>query len=74
MNVMERLAGLPPMITVEEASKLLGVSRSAGYRAAAFGQIPTLRVGRKLRVPTAWLLRVLAVVEPDDAAAEAESA
>jgi excisionase family DNA binding protein len=74
MNVMERLAGLPPMITVEEASKLLGVRRSAGYRAAAIGQIPTLRVGRKLRVPTAWLLRVLAVVEPDDAGAEAESA
>src|SRR5437879_1590408 len=46
MNVMERLAGLPPMITVEEASKLLGVSRSAGYRAAAIGQTPTLRGGR----------------------------
>ena len=74
MNATEQLAALPPMITVEEASKLLGVSRSAGYRAAAMGQIPTLRVGRRLRVPTAWLLRVLAVAEPDDAVAEAESA
>jgi excisionase family DNA binding protein len=70
MTAMERLASLPPMISVEETSKLLGVSRSAGYRAAATGQIPTLRVGRRLLVPTPRLLRMLGVVEPDTAAPE----
>jgi excisionase family DNA binding protein len=70
MTAMERLASLPPMISVEETSKLLGVSRSAGYRAAATGQIPTLRVGRRLLVPTPRLLRMLGVVEADKVAPE----
>jgi hypothetical protein len=35
------------------------VSRSAAYRAAQAGQLKTFRLGRKLRVPTAPLLRML---------------
>jgi excisionase family DNA binding protein len=50
---------LPPTISVEHAAKLLGVSRSAAYRAAASGQLPTLAFGRRLLVPTAPLLRML---------------
>jgi excisionase family DNA binding protein len=50
---------LPPTISVEEAAELLGISRSAAYRAAKTGQLRTLRMGRKLRVPTAPLLRML---------------
>ena len=50
---------LPPTITVERAAVLLGVSRSAAYRAAKSGQLKTLRIGRKLLVPTAALLRML---------------
>jgi hypothetical protein len=42
-------------------AKLLGVSRSAAYRAAASGQLPTLAFGRRLLVPTAPLLRMLGV-------------
>jgi excisionase family DNA binding protein len=53
------LGRLPPTISVEEAAGLLGVSRSAAYRAAKAGQLKTLRMGRKLRVPTAPLLRML---------------
>jgi excisionase family DNA binding protein len=56
---MPELAELPPTISVEQAAKLLGVSRSAAYRAAASGQLPTLAFGRRLRVPTAPLLRML---------------
>jgi excisionase family DNA binding protein len=52
---------LPPTISVEHAAKLLGVSRSAAYRAAASGQLPTLAFGRRLLVPTAPLLRMLGV-------------
>lgn len=50
---------LAPTMTVEEAAELLGVSRSSGYRAAAVGEIPTIRIGRRLLVPTKKLLTLL---------------
>jgi excisionase family DNA binding protein len=49
----------PPLITIEDAAKVLNISRSAAYRAAAAGQIPTLRLGRRLWVPIARLRRML---------------
>jgi excisionase family DNA binding protein len=52
---------LPPTISVEHAAKLLGVSRSAAYRAVAAGQLPSLRLGRRIYVPTARLLAMLGV-------------
>ena len=56
---LSRLSDLPPTISVEEAAVLLGVSRSAAYRAAKAGQLRTFRMGRRLLVPTAPLLRML---------------
>jgi excisionase family DNA binding protein len=56
---MPRGADLPPLLSVEQACKLLGVSRSAGYRAAATGDLPTLRWGHRLYVPTVRLLEML---------------
>jgi excisionase family DNA binding protein len=53
------LDSLPLTISVEHAAVLLGVSRSAAYRAAKAGQLVTFRVGRKLLVPTAPLVRML---------------
>jgi len=50
-------------MSVEEAARLLGIGRSAGYRAAANGDLPTLRFGRRLYVPRARLLRMLEGVE-----------
>jgi excisionase family DNA binding protein len=58
MRTLE-LSKLPPTISVEEAAVLLGISRSAAYRAAKAGQLVTFRVGRRLLVPTAPLLRIL---------------
>ena len=46
----------PVAYTVEQVAELLGLGRSAAYEAAARGQIPTLRLGRKLRVP-GWVRR-----------------
>ena len=45
--------------TVEEAGRMLGLSRSAAYRCAAAGQLPTVRLGRKLKVPLDALDRML---------------
>jgi excisionase family DNA binding protein len=56
---MPRGADLPPLLSVEQACELLGVSRSAGYRAAVSDDLPTLRWGRRLYVPTARLLELL---------------
>lgn len=46
--------------TVEQAAVALGVSRSSAYEAARRGEIPTIRVGRRLRVSCPALLSMLA--------------
>lgn len=48
-----------PTMTIEEVLPILGISRAAAYRAAAAGDIPTLRIGRSIRVPTAALRQLL---------------
>lgn len=53
---------------VPQSGKWLGIGRDAAYAAAARGEIKTLRLGRSLRVPTAWLLEVLGVTPTDSAA------
>jgi excisionase family DNA binding protein len=55
---------LPPTISVEQAGELLGVSRRSAYRAAARGQIPTVRIGPRLLVPTQRLLDLLGFDRP----------
>ena len=50
---------LPALMDMEQARELLGMSRSAIYRAAAAGCLPTLRFGRRVYVPTARLLAML---------------
>ena len=50
-----------PTLTVPEAGRILGLSRDAAYQAAARKQIPTLRIGRRLLVPTARLLAMLGI-------------
>ena len=47
--------------TVEEAAGIVGVGRSAAYAAVHAGDIPSVRVGRKLLVPKAALKRMLGV-------------
>jgi hypothetical protein len=46
--------------TVPEAGKkYFGLNRNAAYAAAARGEIPTLRIGRLLRVPIKAVERML---------------
>lgn len=46
-------------INVEEAGKALGLSRAAAYNAARRGDIPTIRIGKRLLVSTKALLALL---------------
>lgn len=48
-----------PTISVPEAGAVLGIGRDAAYAAAQRGEIPTLRLGRTLRVPVPKLLAML---------------
>ena len=63
---------VPKTISVPEAGKkYFGLSRDGSYRAAERGDIPTIRVGRLLRVPVRALERMLDTVcarTGDDAA------
>lgn len=45
----------PPVLTVEEAGQLLRISRQSAYQAARTGELPTIRIGRRLLVPRARL-------------------
>lgn len=41
----------PLTLDIPEAGAMAGLGRNASYRAAALGQIPTIKLGRKQRVP-----------------------
>ena len=45
--------------TIEEAARLLGVSRGTANESARRGELPTLRLGRRLLVPRARLEELL---------------
>lgn len=38
-------------MTIPEAAERLGIGRNQGYEAAHSGQIPTIRIGKRLLVP-----------------------
>lgn len=64
----------PLTLSVEQAGRLLGISRGAAYRAAANGQLPTIRLGRRLLVPTARLHQLLGLTDEHGTAADGDAA
>jgi excisionase family DNA binding protein len=50
-----------PTVSVDEAAIVLGISRSTAYTAVKTGDLPVLSFGRRLRVPTAALVRMLKI-------------
>ena len=76
VNTMTRaeLLQLPPMIPVPLAGRILGLrSRSAAYRAAARGELPTIRMCGKLFVPTELVLQKIGLRPAVDAEPRAAS-
>jgi excisionase family DNA binding protein len=45
--------------TLNEAARRLGISRALAYEAAQRGELPVCRIGRRVLVPRAALLRLL---------------
>jgi hypothetical protein len=48
-------------VSVETAGKAFSLSRNAAYDACKSGQIPSLRIGGKITVPTAPLRKMLGI-------------
>jgi excisionase family DNA binding protein len=55
-------------LTVEEAAATLGISRAFAYEAVRRGEIPSIRIGRRVLVPHAALNRLLSATDPPSAA------
>jgi Helix-turn-helix domain len=54
---------LPKTITVPDAGReYFGLSRNAAYAAAQRGDIPTIRIGKLLRVPVRALEQIIDAV------------
>jgi excisionase family DNA binding protein len=49
------LAELPPVLTVDEARRVLRIGRRQLYQAIARHDVPALRVGRTIRIPRSGL-------------------
>jgi excisionase family DNA binding protein len=48
-------------VSVEEAGRILGISRGAAYARAGDGSLPTIRLGKRLLVPKSALDKLLTV-------------
>jgi excisionase family DNA binding protein len=53
----------PQTYHIEEAARLLGIGRNHAYEAAKRGEIPAIKIGRRVLVPRAALDRML--LKPD---------
>jgi excisionase family DNA binding protein len=51
----------PLTLTVEQTAKLLGIGRSTAYELVRTGDIPSLRLGRRIVVPRSQLDRLLQI-------------
>jgi excisionase family DNA binding protein len=49
----------PLTLTVPQVAELLGISRGLAYEAARRGDLPTVKLGRRILVPRARLLALL---------------
>ena len=47
------------VITVEEAAEILRISRNGAYEAVKRGEIPSIRIGRRVLIPRIALEKML---------------
>jgi excisionase family DNA binding protein len=63
--LLSRMKDLPPTLSIDEAAELCGIGRNAAYSAVHRGELPSLRFGRRYRVPTAPLLEMLGIEDQE---------
>ena len=69
MSTVERLT-----VTVTQAAVMLGISRTSAYERVRRGEIPTVRLGRRLVVPKGRLMAMLDGEPPAASPAKDEAA
>jgi excisionase family DNA binding protein len=52
-----------PTLSVDEFAVVQGISRSCAFAAVRAGQVPHLRFGKRIRIPTAAVRRMLQLDE-----------
>lgn len=60
-----------PTIKVSRAAAVLGIGLRSAYDAIERGELPAIRVGRAIRVPTAKFLRSYDLAAPSDGPTDA---
>src|SRR5665213_294273 len=60
-TVSTLLSGDRLVVSVAEAGQLLGVSRAFAYELAARGELPTIRLGRRVVVPKLSLIAMVGI-------------
>jgi excisionase family DNA binding protein len=55
----KRQSAVPATTTIVDAAKRLGIGRNQAYEAAHRGEIPVIKIGARLLVPTLALDRML---------------
>jgi excisionase family DNA binding protein len=53
-----------PTMSVDEFAAITGVSRSSAFAAVHAGEVPAIRLGKRIRIPTAAVRRMLALDDP----------
>ena len=53
-------------LSVEETAKLLGIGRNLCYERVKTGEIPAIKIGRRLLIPRSALEKLLANPKPLD--------
>lgn len=49
----------PLTYSIDEAAQLLGIGRNSAFEAARRGDLPSIRIGKRLLVPRAALAKLL---------------
>lgn len=62
----------PLLITVADASRCLGISRAMVYNLISQKLLPTVRIGRSVRISSQALRHYVAALESDAATAQAD--
>ncbi|MFI7195306.1 helix-turn-helix domain-containing protein [Nocardia nova] len=64
-EALERLLR-QPTVSVPQVAQLLGLGRSTVYAAVQSGQIPAIRIGHRVRIPSRWIRNAIQMDPPVD--------
>ncbi len=58
-DVMRRINAGEPTISIEDLGVVLNLGRSTAYAAVRDGEVPTIKVRGRYRIPSVWVRQLL---------------